>query len=147
MKKKMRMSLVSSVLCAAFLLAGCHTAPKESAEEEDFEDVEIDLIDDAVLVQTGEELTIIAHVVVTEESKEDVLKAIEAVVEGTRQEDGNIAYDVYEDTANVLSFTFVEIWKSQSAIDAHNASEHFLAFVKAVEGKASLTASVLKQKF
>ena len=92
-------------------------------------------------------LTIVATVVVKPEYKEDVLKAIKTVVDATRKEPGNIFYDVFEDVNNPLKFVFIETWKSQAAIDAHNKTTHFNNFVKAVEGKATLEASILKQKF
>jgi len=46
-----------------------------------------------------------------------------------------------------LKFVFFEMWKSKAAIDEHNKTVHFNNFVKAVEGKATLEASTLKQKF
>ena len=94
-----------------------------------------------------ESLTIVATVVVKSEYKDEVLKAIKAVVDATRKEPGNIFYDVFEDVRNPLKFVFIETWKSQAAIDSHNKAAHFNDFVKAVEGKATLEASTLRQKF
>ena len=94
-----------------------------------------------------ETLTIIATVTVKPEYKEDVLKAIKTVVDATRKEPGNIFYDVFEDVGNPLKFVFIETWKSQAAIDSHNKAAHFNNFIKAVEGKATLEASTLRQKF
>jgi quinol monooxygenase YgiN len=94
-----------------------------------------------------ETLTIVATITVKPEYKEDVLKAIKTVVEATRKEQGNIFYNVFEDVKNPLKFVFIETWKSQAAIDSHNKSTHFNDFVKAVEGKATLDASTLQQKF
>jgi quinol monooxygenase YgiN len=94
-----------------------------------------------------ETLTIVATVTVKPEFKDDVLKAIKTVVDATRKEPGNIFYDVFEDVKNPSKFVFIETWKSQAAIDFHNKTAHFNDFVKAVEGKASLEASILRQKF
>jgi len=94
-----------------------------------------------------ETLTIVATVIVKPEYKDDVLKAIKTVVDATRKEPGNIFYDVFEDINNPLKFIFLETWKSQAAIDSHNKAAHFNDFIKAVEGKASLEASTLRQKF
>jgi quinol monooxygenase YgiN len=94
-----------------------------------------------------ETLTIVANITIKAEYKDDVIKAIKAVVDATRKESGNIFYDVFEDTTNPLKFTFIETWKSQSAIDSHNNSVHFKEFSKAVEGKATLEAKILRQKF
>ena len=94
-----------------------------------------------------EPLTIVATITIKPEFKEDVLKAIKTVVDATRKEPGCIFYDVFEDVNNPMKFVFIETWKSQAAIDSHNNSAHFNNFVKAVEGKATLEAGVLKQKF
>ncbi|MDH6358439.1 putative quinol monooxygenase [Parabacteroides sp. PF5-9] len=98
--------------------------------------------------QTNEgELTIVAHVTVNAAYKSEVLKALEAVVEGTRKEEGNVAYVVWEDTSNSDKLTIIEVWKSQQAIDYHNNTDHFKAFVKAIEGKADLEVYTMKKKF
>jgi quinol monooxygenase YgiN len=94
----------------------------------------------------GGELLIIAHVTTKAEYKDELMKAFEKVVEGTRQEAGNISYDLYVDTSNPLKFTIVEQWKSQDAINIHNETSHFKEFVKAIDGKADLDVTVAKQE-
>jgi len=98
-------------------------------------------------VNKDETLTIVATITVKSEYKDEVLKAIKTVVDATRKETGNIFYDVFEDVNNPLKFFFIETWKSQAAIDSHNKSAHFNDFVKAVDGKAALEATVLRQRF
>lgn len=92
-----------------------------------------------------EELVIVAHITVKAECKSEVLEAFKAVIAGTRKEEGNISYVLHEHTDNPLKFTLVEAWKSQAAIDIHNNTEHFLNFVKAIEGKADLDIYVMKE--
>ncbi|KAA6345539.1 putative monooxygenase YcnE [termite gut metagenome] len=96
---------------------------------------------------TGEELTIVAHVTVLPEFKAELITAFQSIVEETRKETGNISYGLYENTSDPLKFTFVEVWKSQTDIDTHNASAHFQEFAKKLGGKADLDISILKQKF
>jgi quinol monooxygenase YgiN len=115
------------------LLCACTTGVKEKETVE--------------AVSNAEMLTIVANITVYPEFKDEILPAIEAVVEATRQEEGNISYDVFEDTGNPLRFTFIETWKSQDAIASHNASVHFLQFAAAIENKADLEAFTLKQKY
>ena len=94
-----------------------------------------------------DELVIVAHVTIKPEFQEELLKAFDAVVKGTRQEPGNISYILYQDVSNPAKFTFVEVWKSQDAIAAHSSSAHFQEFVKAIDGKADLDVRTMKQKF
>lgn len=126
MKKIMNAGLMLCICCAGLLFTSS-CSPEKAA--------------------TGDELVIVAHVTVKPEFKDEMLKAFQAVVEGTRKEPGNISYVLYQDISDPLKFTFVEVWKSQDAINAHNASAHFQTFAKTVDGKADLSASILKQKF
>ena len=94
------------------------------------------------------ELKIIAVITAKEDHKADILKALHTVVDGTRKEEGNISYDLHQDTKNPLKYTIIEGWKSQEAIDLHNQTAHFLAFVKAIEGKIDgLEIDVIKQVY
>ena len=97
-------------------------------------------------MKNADELLIIAHVTTKAEYKDELMKAFEKVVEGTRREAGNISYDLYVDTSDPLKFTIVERWKSQDAINIHNETNHFKEFVKAIDGKADLDVKIMKQK-
>ncbi|MDR0749386.1 MAG: antibiotic biosynthesis monooxygenase [Tannerellaceae bacterium] len=97
-------------------------------------------------MKSGDELLIIAHITAKAEYKDELIKACEKVVEGTRREAGNISYDLYADTSDPLKFTIVERWKSQDAINIHNETSHFKEFVKAIDGKAALDVRTMKQK-
>ena len=77
--------------------------------------------------------------------KAAVEQALFAVVDGTRTEEGSISYELHQDLSNPLVYVFVEVWKSQEAIDIHNASEHFKAFVAAVDGKVDLAVNTVKK--
>ncbi|MDR1881962.1 MAG: antibiotic biosynthesis monooxygenase [Prevotella sp.] len=92
------------------------------------------------------ELKIVAVIVVKAAYREELEKVFRSVVDETRKEDGNISYNLYRDCKNPLKYTILEEWKSQAAIDGHNESAHFKAFVAAIEGKVdSLTVDVIKQ--
>ena len=92
------------------------------------------------------ELKIVASLTIQDEKHTaDIEKALHAVVEATRQEEGNISYELHQDIANPLNYIFIEVWKSQEAIDAHNQSAHFHEFVSAVDGKVSLAVNVMKK--
>jgi Uncharacterized conserved protein len=92
------------------------------------------------------ELKIVAVIVVKAAYQEELEGVFHTVVDETRKEEGNISYDLHQDIQNPMKYTILEVWKSQAAIDAHNASAHFNAFVKAIEGKVdSLAVDVIKK--
>lgn len=126
MKKIVISSILFVFLCSVLLSTSCTSNAKRTADPD--------------------ELVIVAHVTIKPEFKDDIMKAFEGVVEGTRKEPGNISYILYQDVNNPLKFTFVEIWKSQAAIEAHNSSAHFQVFAKAIDGKADLEVYTMKEK-
>lgn len=83
------------------------------------------------------ELKIIAVITVKEEYKDELLSILHTLVDSTREEDGNVSYDLHQNISYPLEYTIIEVWKSQEAIDLHNASQHFNNFVKSIEGKTN----------
>ena len=95
-----------------------------------------------------EELKIVATIVVKAEFQSDLEKVFHTVVNETRKEAGNISYELHQDIQNPLKYIILEVWRSQEAIDKHNESLHFKAFVDSVEGKVdSLTVDVIKKVY
>lgn len=93
-----------------------------------------------------EKLNIVANIVVGEEFREELIPVFKKVVDETRKEAGNISYDLHQDVKNPLKFVILEAWKSQDAINEHNASKHFNEFAKAIENKIdSLTIDVIEK--
>ncbi|MGY3211993.1 putative quinol monooxygenase [Mucilaginibacter sp. HD30] len=54
------------------------------------------------------------------------------VIAESRAEDGNIAYDLYQDTSQSTSFLFLELYRDQEALDKHFGSGHLGAFLSKV---------------
>ena len=60
------------------------------------------------------------------------------LVNGSRNEPGNIEYTLYSDVDDANRFIVVEKWKDQLAIDFHNVQPHFQKFLEiAAEAFAS----------
>lgn len=92
------------------------------------------------------ELKIVAVIVAKAAYQEELEKVFRTVVDATRKETGNISYDLHQDCKDPLKYTILEVWKSQQAIDEHNESAHFKAFVSAIEGKIeSIAVDVIKR--
>ena len=51
------------------------------------------------------------------------------LVERSRAEAGNVFYTLNRSTTDPDTFVFLEAWRDQAAVDAHNASEHFTRLV------------------
>jgi len=57
------------------------------------------------------------------------LEEIETLIRASRQESGNISYNLYKDIEKNHTFTMVEVWQDEAAVASHNTSEHFTSFV------------------
>ena len=77
----------------------------------------------------------------------DFEKALQAVVEGTNTEEGNIAYEAHQDINNPLVYTIIEVWKSQEAINFHNGTNHFKAFFVAIDGMVDSRVNTMKKLY
>jgi quinol monooxygenase YgiN len=76
-------------------------------------------------------ITIVAQCIIKSDSVDNFLKITQPLIKASREEAGNIAYDLYADNSSPEKYAFIEVWKDQDAIDAHNASSHFNDFVAA----------------
>lgn len=103
-----------------FILVGCNT---KTPNQENTIVVKADTEE-----RTGDELKIIATIKIKPEFVEKILPIFQAVVTGSQEEEGCIAYNLCRDVSDPTKFIMVEEWKSQAAIDFHNNSEHFNAF-------------------
>ena len=94
------------------------------------------------------EIRIVAELEVMPEHREAMLPAFRAMVEASRAEPGNLAYDLTEDLENPCRFFILEAWASAEAIAEHNASAHFRAFGEFQKDKLRRKSVVkLKQTF
>nr|WP_283657981.1 putative quinol monooxygenase [Paenibacillus sp. RC343] len=51
----------------------------------------------------------------------------------SQAEEGNVRYTLMQDLNDANAFTMVEEWKDAAAVDFHNKSAHFQAFVAAAK--------------
>ena len=71
-----------------------------------------------------------AHLQIKAEQEQAFLAASKELITATRQEEGNISYDLVKSTEHEQQYTMIELWKDEAATAAHNSSAHFLAFVQ-----------------
>ncbi|OZH52781.1 hypothetical protein AFK68_22115 [Hydrocoleum sp. CS-953] len=80
--------------------------------------------------------------VVKPEKREEFIKLATEATKQTRNEPGNLSYNVYEETTYPNSFIFFEEWKSRGSLDKHLATPYAKSIVEKfselVEGEPSL---------
>lgn len=86
---------------------------------------------------------IAATIVVKPEHRQKLIGVFQQLVLASRQEAGNLRYDLHQDIENPNRVVFFEIWQSQAAVDEHGQSAHFQNFLKAIEGKTESVDIVL----
>ena len=70
----------------------------------------------------GRAIVVVAHVDVSPDPRVPAL--LKRLADATRQDQGNLRFDVLQHTARANHFTVIEVWKNQSALDAHVAAAH-----------------------
>ncbi|WP_342572468.1 putative quinol monooxygenase [Paenibacillus sp. FSL R5-0749] len=71
-----------------------------------------------------------AHLQVKPDQEQAFLAAAKELIAATRQEEGNISYDLAKSTEKEQQYTMIELWKDEAATASHNTSSHFQAFVQ-----------------
>lgn len=64
-------------------------------------------------------------------SQETLKNLVAPCIEGTRNEPGNISYDLLASMTDENTLTFVERWENQEAVDNHFTEPHFLTWREA----------------
>ncbi|MTT31903.1 antibiotic biosynthesis monooxygenase [Terrilactibacillus sp. BCM23-1] len=62
------------------------------------------------------------------EQREGFLVETKPLIAGSKGEEGNISYNLFEDVSNPNTFIVVEEWKNEEAVKIHNQEPHFRAF-------------------
>ena len=79
-----------------------------------------------------EKKTIVARVEVLPGKEQAFLQAADALIKGTRAEEGNISYNLYQNPSQPVAFIFYEEYKDQRAIPP------FPGFWKGDQGNAGI---------
>jgi len=73
-------------------------------------------------------------VVARKDSVERVRPELLKLIAPTRQESGCIEYNLHQDNEDPALFIFFETWENPAALEKHMRSDHFKAYINAVDG-------------
>ena len=73
---------------------------------------------------TDNTLKVIARLRAQPGREADLRQVLVDLVEPTREEPGCIEYELLANLEDPREFTFVEVWQSESALEAHFATDH-----------------------
>lgn len=74
-------------------------------------------------------IIIIAKKTMKQECVAEFEQLAKELVEESNKEEGCIEYHLYQDLEYPNRYTYIEKWKDQEAIDAHNQSKHYTSIV------------------
>ncbi|MCK0472426.1 putative quinol monooxygenase [Halalkalibacter sp. APA_J-10(15)] len=69
-----------------------------------------------------------AFISVKREQREHFLRDVQPLIKHSQAEEGNIRYELYEQSSADNQFIMVEEWKSKEAIEFHFQTKHFVEF-------------------
>lgn len=70
-------------------------------------------------------LTVVAKAIVKSDKVEEFKNYADEIIRETRKEEGNISYNLYEDSKESNILTFIEVWRSEEDLQKHFNSKHF----------------------
>ena len=76
-----------------------------------------------------ESLRVVARLVAFPDKVDQAKALLLGLIEPTLQEAGSIQYELWQNQSDPTDFTFVEMWESAEALDAHLASAHIQAAI------------------
>ena len=83
---------------------------------------------------------------VTEEHRADVLEAAKRLTAASLEQDGCVAYDIFESATRRDVLMICETWRDKASLDAHSASEPFLKEVAVMRSLAEMKLEVFPFK-
>lgn len=86
---------------------------------------------------SDEKIVLIARLKVKADKVEELRSAALAIVADSRNEAGNINYDIHQSIEDETVFFWHETWANKAAIDEHFATSFFGEFFKVVEEVAA----------
>ena len=89
-----------------------------------------------------ESVRVVAKIQALPGKAEAVREILCKLIEPTRQEAGCLTYELWQNKYNETDFTFVEVWSSEAALDAHAASQHLKAVGAELQGLVTRPADV-----
>lgn len=79
-------------------------------------------------------ITVVARLVAKKDSIEAVKAELLKLIEPTRKERGCIEYRLHQDNGDPAVFVFYENWESAASLEKHTITDHYKAYVSAVDG-------------
>ena len=70
----------------------------------------------------------VTHVDFIPPKKDEGIAALKATADPSRQESGNLRYDILQQSSRPNHLTLVEAWRDQRALEAHEAAAHIAKF-------------------
>lgn len=74
-------------------------------------------------------MRLLAKLYVEKENQEKFLDLAKNLINATKQEEGNISYDLVVDMKDDTCFTFMENWKDQASLSLHENSAHYKEYL------------------
>ena len=71
---------------------------------------------------------VVTHVDVIPPRKDDAVGLLKSLGEASRRDDGNLRYEIVQQTNRPNHFTVIEVWASREALDAHGMAPHVREF-------------------
>ena len=77
-------------------------------------------------------VSVVTHVDVPPQRKDETEVLLKSLAEESRKDEGNLRYDVFQQTASRNHFTVLAVWKDRKTFDSHQMKAHTRQFREAL---------------
>ena len=77
-------------------------------------------------------MSAVTHVDVPPPRKDETESLLKRLAEESRKDEGNVRYEVFQQTASRNHFTVFAVWKNRKAFDSHEMKAHTRQFREAL---------------
>lgn len=78
-------------------------------------------------------IKVVAKFFVKQNKIEEFIKLSKELIKSTREENGCIKYELFEDNIKNTIFSIIEEWENMSVLESHLNSEHFTRIIPQLE--------------
>lgn len=83
---------------------------------------------------------------VTPQTRNAVIALSKELVDSSKNDAGNISYDLMESATDPSKMMILETWENQPSLDKHSASAHFTRLVPQIQKLAKMEIQIFKMK-
>lgn len=87
-------------------------------------------------------IRVVARIIALPDRLQELKTVLIQIIEPTRQEQGCLQYELFQNQDDAADFTFVEEWENREALQAHLASQHLKQAIQKIDKLVAIAPDI-----